>query len=284
MSGIPSIPKINLFLSSSGIGRSSGGGGGVYDTDVQTWITGVEAAEGQTLEASVKTAVNDFVVGLKADGEWDKLHTICLFGGVRSITGASVPLKGTTPTSYNFVDADLSRSLGIKGDYDLLPANAKFFNHNVKMTSFPEDNCQMWTYMTERPNQGSELRSIMGLTNCQFRHSTTTNWNLTMFGRSSSSYSFTNGTSVGLIGFSRSSTTEVTFRAAQTSSLQAKTSVALSTYDIFSFAYNFNGDTTPEGNSSPRLLMVGIGNAAGDLANTESRLDTLKAALVAAGI
>jgi hypothetical protein len=49
-----------------------------FDADAKTYITAVETSDGQDLEPGVRAAINDFVVGCKADGIWDsdqgKLH------------------------------------------------------------------------------------------------------------------------------------------------------------------------------------------------------------------
>ena len=40
------------------------------DADARAYITAVSAADGSSLEPAVQQAVNDFVVGCKADGIW----------------------------------------------------------------------------------------------------------------------------------------------------------------------------------------------------------------------
>jgi hypothetical protein len=47
----------------------------------------------------VVTAVNDFVVGCKADGIWDDIYHCCILYGARTKAGALVPLRGPAPTS-----------------------------------------------------------------------------------------------------------------------------------------------------------------------------------------
>jgi hypothetical protein len=87
-----------------------------FDVDATAYIAAVEAADGEALEASVKNAINDFIVGLKADGIWSAVLASCIMMGARTLTGALTPLKGTAPTSVNFVIGDYNRKTGLKGN------------------------------------------------------------------------------------------------------------------------------------------------------------------------
>lgn len=81
----------------------------VFDPDAAAYIAAVEAADGQPLEPAVKTAINSFVVGCKADGIWAAIKAACILAGARTLSGALVPLAGTAPTNFNFWgDADPS--------------------------------------------------------------------------------------------------------------------------------------------------------------------------------
>ena len=94
------------------------------DLDAQDYINRVQAADTaagypQGLEEGVKNAINDFVIGCKKDGIWGKILTSAIFCGARSVQGALTRLTGDSivPTlvSYNFVQGDYSRMLGIQG-------------------------------------------------------------------------------------------------------------------------------------------------------------------------
>jgi len=67
------------------------GGGAVSDPDAQAYITAVETADGQALETAVRTAINNFVVGCKADGIWNAIKASCILAGARTLAGALVP-------------------------------------------------------------------------------------------------------------------------------------------------------------------------------------------------
>jgi hypothetical protein len=92
------------------------GTGVALDPDAQSYITAVETVDGQALEAGVRAAINDFVVGCKADGIWTAIKASCILAGARTRLGAMVPLVGAAPTSFNFVDADYNRKTGLVGD------------------------------------------------------------------------------------------------------------------------------------------------------------------------
>ena len=55
----------------------------VSDPDATAYLQAVEAADGQTLEIGIAQAVNDFVVGCKADGTWSAIKASCILAGGR---------------------------------------------------------------------------------------------------------------------------------------------------------------------------------------------------------
>jgi hypothetical protein len=61
---------------------------GVTDPDAGRYIAAVEAADGQLLEFAVGKAMNNFIVGCKADGTWDAIKASCILSGARTLTGA----------------------------------------------------------------------------------------------------------------------------------------------------------------------------------------------------
>jgi len=87
-----------------------------YDADALAYLTAVEAADGQALESSVKSAINTFVVGCKADGTWTAIKASCIMAGARTLSGALVPLAGTAPTNNGFISGDYNRKTGLLGD------------------------------------------------------------------------------------------------------------------------------------------------------------------------
>ena len=118
-----------------------GATGGGFDADATAYIAAVEAADGAALEAGVKTAINDFVVGCKADGIWTALKASCILAGARTLSGALVPLAGTAPTNNNFVSGDYNRKTGLVGD-----ASTKYLNSNRNSNTDPQDNRHVAVY------------------------------------------------------------------------------------------------------------------------------------------
>jgi hypothetical protein len=87
------------------------------DTDATAYIAAVEAADGQALEAAVKSAINTFVKALKATTGWAAMVNFLPLVGARTLAGALVPLKGVAPTMQNWTAGDYSRTAGITGDF-----------------------------------------------------------------------------------------------------------------------------------------------------------------------
>jgi len=100
-----------------------------YDSDAAAYIAAVEAADGQALETAVASAINDFVVGCKADDIWSAIKACCILCGARTLDGALKPLVGSAPTNNGpFVSGDYSRggaTPGLKGN-----GSTKFISSN----------------------------------------------------------------------------------------------------------------------------------------------------------
>lgn len=106
-----------------------------YDAAAVAYFTAVEAADGQTLETGVKVAINNFIVGCKADGTWNAIKASCILAGARTLSGALVPLAGTAPTNFNFVSGDYNRKTGLAGN-----GSTKYLNSNRNNNADPQNN------------------------------------------------------------------------------------------------------------------------------------------------
>jgi hypothetical protein len=133
------------------------GAGVALDPDAQAYITAVEAADGQALETAVRAAINDFVVGCKADGIWPAIKASCILAGARTLTGALVPLVGTAPTNVNFVSGDYDRKTGLVGD-----GSTKYLNSNRAANADPLASSHLSIYKTTTGNSGAYIGSITG--------------------------------------------------------------------------------------------------------------------------
>ena len=58
----------------------------ITDSDARTYISAVETADNQSLEFGVKVAIQNFIVGAKADGIWDAIKSSAILAGAISTT------------------------------------------------------------------------------------------------------------------------------------------------------------------------------------------------------
>jgi ribosomal protein S8E len=115
------------------------------DPDAAAYITAVETADTQPLEEKTKIAIDNFVLGCKADGIWTAIKASCILAGARTLNGALVPLVGTAPTNIGglFVSDDYNRKTGLIGD-----KSAKALNSNRANNADPTDNKHFSTWVS----------------------------------------------------------------------------------------------------------------------------------------
>jgi len=111
------------------------------DPDAATYITAVETADGQALEERTKIAIDNFVLGCKADGIWNAIKASCILAGARTLSGALVPLVGAAPTNFNFVSGDYNRKTGLVGD-----GSTKYLNSNRNNNADPQNSKHIAAY------------------------------------------------------------------------------------------------------------------------------------------
>ncbi len=112
------------------------------DSDAAAYITAVETADGQALEEKVKIAIDNFVLGCKADGIWSAIKASCILAGARTLAGALVPLVGTAPTNFNFVSGDYNRKTGLVGD-----GSTKYLDTNRNNNADPQNSQHLSGYV-----------------------------------------------------------------------------------------------------------------------------------------
>jgi hypothetical protein len=120
------------------------------DAHAAAYITAVETADGQALEEKTKIAIDNFVLGCKADGIWSAIKASCILSGARTLSGALVPLVGTAPTNFNFVTADYNRKTGLVGN-----GTTKYLDSGRLSSSDPQDNVHLSTYVTTAASAGN---------------------------------------------------------------------------------------------------------------------------------
>jgi hypothetical protein len=118
-----------------------------YDADALGYIQRVEAADGAPLEPRVRTAFNSFVQACKANGVWDSITDCCILCGARSLAGCLQPLKGATPTNFNFVSGDYARggaTPGLRGN-----GTSKYLWTNRQDAFFNPNNAHLSVFVTD---------------------------------------------------------------------------------------------------------------------------------------
>jgi hypothetical protein len=117
------------------------------DADAAAYITAVETADGQALEEKVKIAIDNFVLGCKADGIWSAIKASCILAGARTLAGALVPLVGTAPTNVGslFGSGDYNRKTGLAGN-----GSNKYLDANRASNADPQNNHHLSAFVTSQ--------------------------------------------------------------------------------------------------------------------------------------
>jgi hypothetical protein len=247
----------------------------LYDHDAQAYFDRVEGPSGdnQSLEPAVKTAINDFVVGCKADGIWTAIKASCILAGARTLSGALQPLVGTAPTSFNFVSGDYDRKTGLVGD-----GTTKYLSSNRANNADPQDDNHNAFYVTGAPTAG--LRFFMatdaGPTAGANNFLQNTDANLYIRNRSSTyNNTLTSALILGFKGFSRDNSANYTLRDNATTSVitRASETPSASVIQIFD-----RGTTPPHSPTDARLAFYSIGEDL-DLALLDTRVSALMTAI-----
>ena len=249
------------------------------DPDAAAYIAAVEAADGQTLEAAVRAAINDFVVGCKADGIWAAIKASCILVGARTLSGALVPLVGTAPTNNNFVSGDYNRETGLVGD-----GSTKYLDSNRNHQTDPQNSRHMACFvstLSTSANNASMMGSAYTTTGWSYivsRSSSGAPANSYEFGLVQGSYPSGVTRSTGFVGASRSNSSNITGRAGSASATYTASSQSPNAGDVSVFA----GDpSAPTDHVNARLAFYSIGESI-DLALLDTRVTTLINAIAAA--
>ena len=234
--------------------------------DAFAYITKVEAADGQELELAVKTAINDFVIGCKADGIWGAIKASCILAGARTLNGALVPLKGSAPSNNAFAANDYIRKTGLKGD-----GSSKYLDSNRANNADGQNDNHNAVYFTTLGGGGIFMgRGFQETgTNVLANSGSTRNRSVTV-------QNMATPPTPGLFGVSRSSSSSYTVRASNTSITANIASEPPDGGNVWIFARN-----TPNSNnrsfSDARIAFYSIGSNL-DLVLLQNRLAALFAA------
>lgn len=270
------MPKLGLGLSLPQTRIS----GSSFDPDALAYLAAVEVADGQPLEAGIRAAVNDFVVGCKTDGNWDSIVTSCIMAGARTVAGALVPLRGNAPTNNNFYSGDYSRTLGLIGN-DSTKVLTTGYN-NSDLTSFPRDNSHISCYVTQPQTTSAGARVLVGTSFASssalsLAHSTTTS--ITTRHRTSSSSSLMEAP-LGFQGSSRNSSVFYSRRFTSVNGVQSANVTASSTIPS-SLGIGVFGVSPSSAATSARMSFYSIGKSV-TLSSLDSRVTTLMSDILSA--
>lgn len=114
-----------------------------FDADAAAYIRAVQTADGAALEPAVAFAINNFVLGCKADSIWSAIKASCILMGARTLTGALTALVGSSPTNNNFVSGDYNRKTGLLGN-----ASTKWLNSGRNNNADGQDDQHLAVYVS----------------------------------------------------------------------------------------------------------------------------------------
>jgi hypothetical protein len=251
---------------------------GGYDPDAADYISRVETADGQALEASVKNLINDLFVGVKADGIFGALKACCIMAGARTLAGALVPLLSSmpAPTNFNFVAGDYNRKTGLAGN-----GSTKYLNSNRSHSADPQDNFHVALYVHTAGTPSSSTQVYLGTYPLPTDTGST---NIIMVSnllafrnrQNSVDYGFTS-TATGLIGMSRASSASYLTRASGSNLTFARASQSPGSQNIFIWR---DASTAFPFYSNARFSFYSIGESL-DLALLDARVSTFMSSLAA---
>jgi hypothetical protein len=232
-----------------------------------------------TQVAGLANAINNFIVGCKADGTWDAIKACCIMGGWNNLNGALYPLKGAVPTNVNFVSGDYDRNTGLKGD-----ASTKYLNSNRNNNADPQNSRHASVYLTAENTNYNYSRFIvagdssLGDTGINSGAVSPSDIGLRFYCTSNSYKSSLPETTIGLLGVVRSSASNFVFRGAQANQTVSFSSIAPrnETYTIFGRPLD-----SPARFANGRIAFYSIGESL-DLALLDARVTTLLSAINAA--
>jgi len=266
------MPKLGLGLSLPVMSRSASGPS--YDPDALTYINAVQAADGQALEAGVKTAINTFVVGCKTDSIWSAIKASCILAGARTLSGALVPLAGDAPSNIGFNSGDYSRTLGLKGD-----GTTKYLNSNRNNNVDPQNSKHISVYCTSSSTRDAS-RVLLGTTGSAGGTALSTNGSAIAFRVNSAITPASIATGsvpiVGLVAVNRASSIDFNYRFSLGSSVVANVSTTPR-------SENFNVFSNPAltSLSDARISFYSIGESI-NLSTLSSRVTSLMGDILSA--
>ena len=246
------------------------------DADATAYLAAVQAADGQVLEPAVRLAVNSFIKGCKADGIWTAIKASCILAGARTLTGALVPLVGAAPTNFNFVSGNYNRKTGLVGN-----GISKYLDSNRNNNADPQNSNHQAVFVSTAQSAsvvaayiGAGAGGASGATHIGVNPSAND-----LFFRSRNIWATNlslSAASTGLIGMSRASSSNFSYRAAGASAVANTPSQTPFNGNVLIF-----NRVTTDGPTNARLAFYSIGESL-NLALLDSRVTDLINAFAAA--
>jgi hypothetical protein len=261
------------------------------DADAQAYVNAVEVADGQRIEDPVRFAINNFVIGCKADGIWTAIKASCILSGARTLAGALVPLVGTAPTNVNFVSGDYNRKTGLVGD-----GSTKYLDSNRNNNVDPQNSKHLAVYFGEALSSASATgRAHMGVVGAAFAQTGASIIFTDATGATVDSGRYrvngatfaivSSGLAVGLKAANRNGSSEIVSRHNATNTTTASASETQVNANLYIFArntiLNFPASLAIDNYSNARLAFYSIGESL-NLALLDARVTTLINAFAAA--
>lgn len=243
-----------------------------WDADAGAYIKAVESADQQQLEPMVAQAINQFVLGCKADGIWSAIKASCILMGARTLTGALTPLAGTAPTNVNFVSGDYDRKTGLKGN-----GSTKYLDSGRSNNADGQNDQHLSVYIQAKASGQSIFLGAGTSTNVASNLLLSANYAT----RSRNGTLLNAGAATtGFFGKSRSSSSGYAVRQAGTDYSFTQASGSPVTDKLFVFCRS-NPGNVPATYTDARLAFYSIG-AALTLSSLETRASNLYTAIGAA--
>jgi hypothetical protein len=251
------------------------------DADARAYLAAVRDKDKSNLEPAVAKAISDFVIGCKSDGIWDAIKAACILAGAKTLSGALVPLKGSAPTNNNFVSGDYDRKTGLLGN-----GSNKSIDTARNNNADPQDSKHLAVYIS---TVSASNASGAGSFPCYIGRGSSSS-GAAVIGRfnsnSTSIYSrhhnstadtiSSAGTATGLVGSSRSGSSNYTFRHSGSSSTVTRSSQTPFNGNVT--VMNDLSDVSGGSANAGRIAFYSVGESI-DLALLDTRVSTLYTAI-----
>jgi len=242
------------------------------DVDAQAYVNAVEVADGQRIEDPVRFAINNFVIGCKADGIWTAIKASCILAGARTLTGALVPLvkqpADSAPARFGTEGGwNYNRKTGLQAN-----GTDNYINSGRNNNADPQNNNHNAAYINTVPTSGATIMGAGVVTTGATSLLTGATRN-----RNTTAQNYSSITTGGFVGASRALSTAYANRANGTTLSVTQASETPANGNMLIFARNGLGTDIPLGPTlyaNPRLAFYSIGESL-DLQKLDARVTDL---------